>query len=100
MPHADEWPLWFEAAGTVCPPLRGPVFDSSTAMAAAAMAGIGVALAPAAMFAKELGAERLACPFDIQVQTGRYWLTRLHSREETSTMRSFRDWLLDQAGRS
>jgi LysR family transcriptional regulator of beta-lactamase len=94
--RADEWPRWFEAAGMACPPLHGPVFDSSAAMAVAAMSGVGVALAPAAMFAKELGAERLVCPFDVEVDTGRYWITRLHSREESPAMRAFRDWLLRQ----
>lgn len=27
--RADEWPRWLQAAGLACPPLRGPVFDSS-----------------------------------------------------------------------
>lgn len=31
--RADEWPGWFEAAGTRCPALSDPVFDSSIAMA-------------------------------------------------------------------
>ena len=96
--RSDEWKRWFEAAGMACPPLHGPLFDSSTAMAVAAMSGVGVALAPAAMFAKELGAERLVCPFEVEVDTGCYWLTRLHSRDQTATMRAFRDWLLEQAG--
>jgi LysR family transcriptional regulator of beta-lactamase len=96
--RSDEWKRWFEAAGTACPPLHGPLFDSSTTMAVAAMSGVGIALAPAAMFAKELGAERLVCPFEVEVDTGRYWLTRLHSREETATMRAFSAWLLGQAG--
>lgn len=91
--RADEWPRWFAAAGIACPRLTGPVFDSSALMAAAAVSGLGVALAPAAMFARELAAERLARPFGIEAGSGRYWLTRLNSRAETPAMRSFRDWL-------
>jgi LysR family transcriptional regulator of beta-lactamase len=95
--RADEWPRWFAAAGAACPPLRGPLFDSSAAMAMAAMSGAGAALAPAAMFGKELAAERLVAPFAVEVDAGRYWLTRLHSREESPAMRAFRDWLLNEA---
>lgn len=96
--RADEWPLWFEAAGLPCPRLTGPVFDSSALMAAAASAGIGIALAPPAMLTRDLAAERLVRPFDVEVTTGRYWLTRLHSRAETGAMRSFRDWLMEETG--
>jgi LysR family transcriptional regulator of beta-lactamase len=91
--RADEWPLWFAAAGTVCPSLRGPVFDTSLAMAAAAQAGIGVALAPPAMFTDDLIAGRLVQPFPVEIVTGGYWLTRLMSRKDTPAMAEFRTWL-------
>lgn len=95
--RADEWPRWFEAAGAACPPLRGMVFDSSALMIAAALAGRGVALAPAAMFEKELQAERLMRPFSVEINCGSYWLTRLMSRQDTPAMRAFRDWLKQAA---
>ncbi|MBU3079333.1 LysR family transcriptional regulator [Sphingomonas quercus] len=91
--RADEWPRWFAAAGAHCPPLRGPVFDSSMPMAVAAATGLGVALAPATMFARELAADRLVRPFAIEVATGRYWLTRLMSRPDNAAMAAFRAWL-------
>lgn len=93
--RADEWPRWFDAAGGTCPSLRGPVFDTSIAMVAAAMAGEGVALAPMAMFARDLAAERLARPFAAEIATGGYWLIRLMSRAESGAMRAFRHWLRD-----
>lgn len=96
--RADEWPRWFAAAGAPCPPLRGPVFDASPLMASAAAAGLGVALAPAAMFTRELVTERLVRPFAVEVATGRYWLTRLHSRAETPAMRAFGRWLREHLG--
>ena len=91
--RADEWPRWFEAAGAPCPSLRGPVFDTSLAMVAAAQAGLGVALAPPLMFADDLIAGRLIQPFASEIITGGYWLTRLMSRKETLAMAAFREWL-------
>jgi LysR family transcriptional regulator of beta-lactamase len=91
--RADEWPRWFAVAGTTCPPIRGTIFDSSPTMAAAAAAGFGVALLPSALFAGELAAERLVRPLAHEIDAGRYWLTRLHSRADTEAMASFRRWI-------
>ncbi|WP_394652044.1 LysR family transcriptional regulator [uncultured Sphingomonas sp.] len=93
--RADEWPRWLEAAGVMPPPLTGPVFDSSVTMAAAAIAGAGVALLPAAMFGDALTAGTLMAPFDVAIDTGRYWLTRLKTRAPTAAMTAFRAWLID-----
>ena len=95
--RADEWPRWFEAAGTPCPSLHDPVFDTSLAMVAAAQAGIGVALAPPSMFADDLIAGRLVQPFPAEIVTGGYWLTRLMSRRDTPAMAAFRTWLCEAA---
>lgn len=100
--RADEWTLWFAGAGIATPMLRGPIFDSSALMAAAAAAGQGVALAPPSMFARELAAEQLVQPFAATIDAGRYWLTRLMSRPASDAMQRFRGWLLaeiaDSAG--
>jgi LysR family transcriptional regulator of beta-lactamase len=95
--RADEWPLWFATAGCPAPRIRGPVFDSSPVMAAAAAAGAGIALLPAQMFARELATETLIRPFEAELHAGGYWLTRLHSRAETAAMRAFREWIVAQA---
>ena len=95
--RADEWPRWFDAAGVASPTLRGPVFDSSIPMVAAAEAGLGVALAPPAMFADQLMAERLVQPFAVQITTGSYWLTRLISRPEAPAMQAFAAWIAGEA---
>ncbi|WP_448659307.1 LysR family transcriptional regulator [Sphingomonas sp. CJ99] len=91
--RADEWPRWFAAAGTPCPRLTGPVMDSGALIGAAAMAGHGVALLPPVLFAGEIADRRLVQPFAIPIDTGSYWLTRLHSRRETSALTAFRIWL-------
>src|SRR6478736_3771447 len=51
--RADEWQRWFTAAGATCPPLRGPVFDSSPIIASASAAGRGVGLLPSVLFGSE-----------------------------------------------
>ena len=62
----------------------------------AAASGQGVALAPPSMFAHDLAAERLVQPFAVEIDAGRYWLTRLMSRPESEAMRRFREWLLEE----
>jgi LysR family transcriptional regulator, regulator of gene expression of beta-lactamase len=91
--RSDDWPDWFEAAGVATPPVRGPVFDSSWVMIEAAMQGAGVALAPAAMFERELTEGSLMRLFEAEVDVGRYWLTWLKSRQPTRAMLAFRDWI-------
>lgn len=95
----DEWPQWFAAAGVHQPPgpRRGPVFDTSLGLAAAAARGAGVALLPAAMFRHELEQGQLVSPFDVEISAGRYWLTWLQSRAPSPAMTHFRDWLVREA---
>ena len=94
--RADEWARWFAAAGVPAPSPRGPIFDSSALMATAAAAGQGIALAPPAMFTRELAAELLVQPFEIEIDAGRYWLTRLMSRPESDAMARFKAWLIGE----
>lgn len=93
--RADEWNLWFQAAGlptdTRVP--RSIVFDSSLAMMEAALQGNGVALAPALMFSRQLESDVFRQPFEVGITTGSYWLTRLQSRAETPAMLAFKGWL-------
>ncbi|WP_114395278.1 LysR family transcriptional regulator [Oleisolibacter albus] len=96
--RADEWPGWFAAAGCDCPPIRGPVFDSSWVMVEAALQGHGVALAPVLMFSRLLEQGQLVQPFPVGVGSGRYWLTWLKSRNPGPAQQAFTDWLLRQAG--
>lgn len=89
----DEWKLWFDAAGVATPPICGPIFDASPTLASAAAGGVGVALLPARLFEQDLSSGRLVQPFDLCVDTGRYWLTRLKSRPETPAMAAVKTWL-------
>ncbi|PPU09163.1 LysR family transcriptional regulator AmpR [Xanthomonas arboricola] len=96
----DEWPQWFRAAGVAEVAARGAMFDSSLTLASAAAAGAGVALLPLPMFRQDLDAGRLVCPFPIQIDAGRYWLTRLRSRPEGDADARLRDWLTTEQQRS
>jgi LysR family transcriptional regulator, regulator of gene expression of beta-lactamase len=89
----DEWPRWFAAAGSTCPPLTGPMFDSSLAMADIAMEGGGVALLPVDMFARHVADGRLVQPFSTVLSAGSYFLTWPADRPLTPAMVDFRKWL-------
>ena len=52
--RSNEWPRWFAEAGATCPPMTGPMFDSSLAMAEIASDGGGVALLPVDMFTRHV----------------------------------------------
>lgn len=94
----DEWVNWLQAAGEQppSPTHRVMVFDSSVTMLEAAQFGVGIAIAPVEMFTHLLNSERVVRPFEIQINLGSYWLTRLQSRPETPAMADFSRWLTDQ----
>ncbi|MDN7999230.1 beta-lactamase transcriptional regulator PenR [Burkholderia multivorans] len=95
--RTDEWLGWFDAAQLEPWTVNGPVFDSSRLMVEAAMQGVGIALAPACMFERELQLGLLARPLDIDVHAGGYWLTSLKSKPLTPAMTLFRDWITAEA---
>jgi LysR family transcriptional regulator of beta-lactamase len=95
--RSDEWSRWWKSVGLPAQEARGPVFDSSLALASAAAAGAGVALLPLRLFEQDLASERLVQPFKATVDLGGYWLTRLRSRPESEPARRFCEWLQAQA---
>lgn len=92
--RAQDWPAWFDAAGLKGVAANGPVFDASHLMALAAMRGMGVALLPIPLFEREQAAGQLVAPFELAVDRGGYWLTRLSSRPMTPAMTVFSEWLV------
>ena len=95
--RADEWPIWFREAGVVSPYIEGPVYDSSVAMAELAARGFGVAILPHVMFQNQISEGRLVRPFDTEVTTGRYWITRLSNKEPTTAVAAFEAWICNTA---
>lgn len=94
--RGDEWPRWFAKVESTCPPLTGPIFDSSLAIANIAMDGGGVALLPVAMFASLIDGGRLVQPFSASVSAGSYYLTWPADRPLTPAMTDFAKWLRTQ----
>jgi LysR family transcriptional regulator of beta-lactamase len=94
--RVDEWDSWFKSLGLASAPPRGPVFDSSVAIADVAMQGQGVALLPVRMFSRELVSGLLVRPFDHDINLGGYWLTSLKSRPQTPGMTAFEHWVLNE----
>lgn len=92
--RVQDWPAWFEAAGLRdAIEARGPIFDASLTMVQAALQGEGVALAPPAMFERDLTEGRLVQPFEMGVATGAYWLVTLKYKPMSEAMQAFRSWL-------
>jgi LysR family transcriptional regulator of beta-lactamase len=73
------------------------LFDSSLVLADAAAQGAGVALLPVKLFARDLQSGRLVRLFDVEVDAGGYWLTRLKRRRMGVAMRAFSEWLVRQS---
>jgi LysR family transcriptional regulator, regulator of gene expression of beta-lactamase len=94
--RTDEWPAWFRAVGVEPPVVRGMVFDTSLALAEAAAMGVGVALLPVDLFTRDLRNGRMVRLFEAQIDSGRYWLTRLASRKCSAAMQAFESWISDE----
>ena len=86
-----------------CPGLaeRGAIrFDSQQMEGAAAIAGQGVAILTAELWAGEVAAGRLVQPFPAVADAGRsYWLVYPEARRGSRRIRAFRDWLLAEVRR-
>ena len=91
--RADEWPTWLAQAGEPCPPLTGPMLDSSVAMADLAAEGFGVALLPVPMFERQIQSGRLKRPFTTAVTLGSYWLTTPRDRRMTPALNALLEWM-------
>lgn len=94
--RTQEWEGWFAGLDQTAPLARGAMFDSSLTLAEAAAQGAGIALLPARMFEHMLQQGRLVRPFTHEVDTGAYWLTYLKSRQASSALQTFRQWLMAQ----
>lgn len=95
--RADEWPAWFGQAGESCPPLIGPVLDSSIGLAELAAEGFGIALLPVPMFQRQLLSGRLVRPFATTVTLGSYWVTVPKERRMTTAVETLLDWMRNAA---
>lgn len=92
--RTSEWEQWFAVHDLRAPQLRGPVFDTSLAIAQMAQRSYGIGLVPVPLFQDWITRGLLIRPFPTTIEAGDYWLTRLHATPETAGQMAFREWLL------
>ena len=103
-PDNDEtcptWSMWLKAAGVQgVDGTRGPVFNQSSLVIEAAVAGRGVALAKSALAESDLAAGRLVVAFDVATPIAfAYHLVRPPAHDSNPAVRAFMDWVKGEAG--
>lgn len=103
--HAD-WPAWLAAAGVpldkaMRQALDGPVFSASQLAIEAAMAGRGIALAPAVLVDRDIAAGRLVRLFDVAMpDLNGFWILCRADRLKESRIRTFLGWLRREAAKA
>ncbi|MEH6810918.1 MAG: transcriptional regulator GcvA [Motiliproteus sp.] len=92
----DEWRVLLRSAGIDEVGFGKELRFSSTSLAtAAAVEGLGIALADRHLVSKELRSGALVVPFDISLDThSAFYLVKPESRPLNRSMTVFRDWML------
>ena len=95
------WADWLAAVGHAeINGLKGPKFEQIAMTIQAAIAGLGVAILPRFLVEEEIGAGRLTVPFDHPVRsTHAYYLVYPEAKAQMPALKTFRDWLIDEARR-
>lgn len=101
-PADDWWPLWFQQAGVEGPltMLRpGVTIDTQQIIGGLALSGGGVGLVSADFFKDEIESGKLIQLFDLRATAGMdYYLVYPETKQPRPKLRSFREWILEQAG--
>lgn len=100
---AQEWAIWFAAAGVQAPLGDAPPgfnADAQTLEVAAALSRGGVALGSPIFFATEIAQGRLVQPFDIVADYGSgYFVVLPPERARIRKIAAFRNWIVAEAAR-
>ena len=96
------WQQWFDQAGVSAPlALAGPRYEVFSMTAAAAIAGMGVALMPRLLVEEELARGQLVQACTTVTHGDRaYYLVLPERRTESAAMQPFSDWLQAAAARA
>src|SRR6266403_4444558 len=94
----QPWSLWFKAVGLDYRDARQrPRYSDQTLLLAAAIAGLGVALARASLVAADLKSGRLVRLFSRSVPTrNSYFIVYPRGSESYGKIQVFQEWLLEQ----
>jgi LysR family transcriptional regulator, glycine cleavage system transcriptional activator len=100
MSRPSRWTDWLAEAGvTVDEPPRGPAYAQMSMLAAAAIAGLGIALLPHQLFAEEFATNRLeTLPSPSAAAKTSYYLIVPDRRAGSDVVQTFAAWLLAEAG--
>jgi LysR family transcriptional regulator, glycine cleavage system transcriptional activator len=99
-PSCPDWSMWLAARGiSGADTNQGLRFNQSAMVIDAAASGRGVALAKRAIAAADLQSGRLVAPFSGEGdKVGfAYWIVRPKGRTMTPALKSFLDWLKEEA---
>ncbi|MES2055148.1 MAG: LysR substrate-binding domain-containing protein [Pseudomonadota bacterium] len=100
----DWWALWYHALGHPDAVLSGRFGTRLAAEhldVAGALAGHGIAMGSPLLFAQEIAAGRLVLAHDLVIDTGRsFWLTFPVTRQRSTKIARFRDWVCEEAARA
>lgn len=98
--RADDWKYWLESCGVQdkVDPTAGLTYQSSAMALSAAIEGHGIAMAQLFLVEDDLQSGKLVRPFPEAVDMGdyTYYLLTPIERKESTPMKQFRTWLLDQ----
>lgn len=90
----ESWRVWGDLTGRALPPARVErEFGHNHSMIEAAVAGMGVAIAPWAFVAPDLAAGRLIAPFGFALRPSQFAFLRPAGRRDPA-IDAFRDWLV------
>jgi LysR family glycine cleavage system transcriptional activator len=96
----DDWKYWLEACGLQdkVDPGTGLTYQTSAMVYSAAVEGHGIAMAQLFLVEDDLQSGKLVRPFPQTVDMGNYtyYLLTPIERKESTPMKQFRTWLLDQ----
>lgn len=91
----DAWEFWFTKNRITFDALHGMLFDQFMPMVEAAAAGLGAALLPRFLIARELEQGLLVPAVDAQrMETGHYYLAYPPERATYPPLAAFRDWIV------
>ncbi len=97
----DAWERWLRHHGADAEQVHGMLFDQFDSLAAAAMAGLGIALLPEFLFQDELARGLLVPALALPLRSdGAYHLCWPEDRADHPPLMALRDWLLGEAGHS
>jgi LysR family glycine cleavage system transcriptional activator len=94
----QPWSIWFKAVGLDYRDAgQGPRYGEQTLLLAAAIAGLGVALARASFVQADLESGRLVRLFSQSARTSySYFIVYPSGSENTGKIQVFQEWLLEQ----